>query len=163
MEKERKMKEFLARTTEKLINFKVDDSNAWKTEFKSKWNGFFVKKLSHGNDEGDLKRLFDKHLKSTLIKDVKYKIIKDDTSGYNNAIIYPAAYSNVTENISRDMETLVGHFDYIVKETFVADEVELCDVSPLLSEDSPLDVVDTTISSPADIEEDFMSNKSVDG
>lgn len=162
MEKERKMKEFLARTTEKLINFTVDDTDTQKIEFKSTFNGFFVKKLSHNSDGEDLKRLFDKYLKSTFIKNVKYRVFKDDTMGYNNAIIYPEAYSNVTENMTRDMETLVSHFDYIAKEAFVADEVSLCDVSPLLSEESQLDVVDTTILSPAAIEEDFMGEENID-
>lgn len=162
MEKERKMKEFLERTTEKLINFKVDDINTLKTEFKSKWNGFFVKKLTHDINEDDLKNLFEKHFKSTLIKNVKYKIIRDDNLGYNNAIIYPEAYPEISENMARDMEALVSYLDYIVKESFVADGVELCNVSQLLLESSPLDVVDTTISSPAAIEEDDMNDENID-
>ncbi|CAL9729992.1 FKBP12-associated protein 1 [Monosporozyma unispora] len=153
MEKERKMQEFLARTTAKLVNIKVED-DASKDHFKSEWNGFFVRKLTHGTNEDDLKNLFDKHLKSTLVKDVQYKIVKDTESGYNDAIIYPAEYAKISANAAKDMEALVTHFDYMVKESFIADSVELCDVSELLDESPALSVVDTTIGSPAAIEED---------
>lgn len=98
-----------------------------------------------------MKRLFDKHLKATLIKDPIYHVI-DGNGDHNNAIIYPQVYSNISPNVAKDMDALVGHFDYMVKESFIAEGVELCDVSTLLSEGPSSSVIDTGISSPVSIQ-----------
>lgn len=91
-------------------------------------NGFLIRNLTHGTNEEDLHRIYGEHLKPTLVKSPIYKVLPDR----NIALIFPEFYSDITVNTERDMERLVGHFDFICKEMFIGDSVELCQVDEVL-------------------------------
>lgn len=132
-QKERKLQEFHARTTAKLINFEVQDAES-KIE-AAKNNGFLVQNLVSGNTVEDLKRFFEPHLKHTLVANPQYLILDDSRS----ALIYPENYETASVNTERDMELLVGHFDFMAKEAFLADSIHLCSVDEEIGKrlDSP--------------------------
>ncbi|CAI5104835.1 BBT_HP_G0131790.mRNA.1.CDS.1 [Saccharomyces cerevisiae] len=129
LQKERKAQEFQARTTAKLINFEVQD-----TEPKSG---------VAGNTAEDLRRFFEPHLKHTLVVNPQYLILDDGKT----ALVYPENYETASVNTERDMELLVGHFDFMAKEAFLADSISLCSTeeelerrldTPIIQEDSPV-------------------------
>ncbi|KOG97135.1 Fap1p [Saccharomyces eubayanus] len=141
LQKERKIQEFQARTTAKLINFEVQ--NAEPEVEVAKNNGFLVHSLVKGNGVDNLKRFFEPHLKHTLVAKPQYLIIDDGKT----ALVYPENYEAVSVNTERDMELLVGHFDFMAKEVFLADSISLCSIdeelgrrldSPVAQEDSPV-------------------------
>lgn len=121
LEKERKLKEFEARTTTRLINVEAPQED---NVYHAKYSGFLIKKISPGTTVEDLQRIFGQFLTSTLIVNPQYLIIQDG----KDALIYPENYQEMSAGVERDLETLVGHFDFISKENFIADGVELCDV-----------------------------------
>lgn len=127
IQKEKKTKEFLARTTARLVNIRIEDDDG-SEQFTPKYNGFLIKNLSVGTDEADLERLFGQYIKPTLIKSPQYEILP----GTQTALIYPESYEAISENVERDLEMLVGHFDHMCKEEIVADSVELCSVEEYL-------------------------------
>ena len=90
----------------------------------AKNNGFLVQKLVNGNDVDDLRRFFEPHLKHTLVVKPQYLIIDDGKT----ALVYPENYQEVSVNTERDMDILVGHFDFMAKEAFLADSISLCSI-----------------------------------
>lgn len=141
LQKERKAQEFQARTTAKLINFEVQDTEP-KVEVAKK-NGFLVQNLVAGNTAEDLRRFFEPHLKHTLVVNPQYLILDDGKT----ALVYPENYETASVNTERDMELLVGHFDFMAKEAFLADSISLCSTeeelerrldTPVIQEDSPV-------------------------
>lgn len=119
IEKEKKVQKMESQTTTRLINFpSVEEA---KLEC-AKNNAFLLKNLSTSTTEEDLVRLFAEHLKPTLVKNPHYKMMASD----KKAFIYPEDFADISTNVERDLEALVGHFDYICKENFIGDGVELC-------------------------------------
>lgn len=129
IEKEKKNQRVEALTTTQLINFIAKDDPQLEP---AKYNCFLLKNLSKGITEEDLRRTFADHLKPTLVKNPQFKILESDKS----ALIYPEDYDMASANVERDMEALVGHFDYICKDSFIGDGVELCQVDKVVKESS---------------------------
>ncbi|QLG72493.1 hypothetical protein HG535_0D02010 [Zygotorulaspora mrakii] len=129
LEKERKSDHFESKTTVRLINYTSMDTPKIKPAEK---NAFIIKNIARGTTEQDLERIFSTYLKHTLVKNPRYKL---DAAG-KTAFIFPEDYTNVNVNVQEDLERLVGHFDFIIKDLFVAETVGLCkfDVR-LLAED----------------------------
>lgn len=120
-EKENKIRRSEVQSVTKVLNYTPKNE---PTVELAKFNGFIVRNLAEGTTEKDLERIYGEHLKPTLIKDPVYKTLPESST----ALIFPTNYSNITVNTECDMERLVGHFDFICKETFIGDGVELCQV-----------------------------------
>lgn len=89
------------------------------------------------------KEIFEPHLKHTLVVNPQYLILDDGKT----ALVYPENYETASVNTERDMELLVGHFDFMAKEAFLADSISLCSTeeelerrldTPVIQEDSPV-------------------------
>ncbi|CCD25843.2 Fap1p NDAI_0G00670 [Naumovozyma dairenensis CBS 421] len=127
LEKERKLQEFEARTSKRLVNVEVPEGPT--DNYIAEANGFLIKDLSPGTTVEDLERIFGQYLKSTLIKNPQYLVLQDGKSG----VIYPEDYPTITANVERDFKSLVGHFDVLAKDTFISEGVELCKIDDVLS------------------------------
>ena len=137
LEKERKQKEFEAHTTVTLVNVSADALGGTNSDVAvppGGKNGFLIKNLTSSLTEDDLKSIFGKYLKPTLIKDPEYKIVvsSDTTKG----LIYPTNYKEISRNVVKDMDELVGHLNLLVREDFIGDGVELCNVDKELGDTS---------------------------
>ena len=73
----------------------------------------------------------------------QYLILDDGKT----ALVYPENYETASANTERDMELLVGHFDFMAKEAFLADSILLCSIdeelekrldTPVIQEDAPI-------------------------
>ncbi|CDF89520.1 ZYBA0S04-06216g1_1 [Zygosaccharomyces bailii CLIB 213] len=129
-EKENKLRRSEMQSVTKLVNYTPKHE---PTVELAKFNGFLVRNLTKGTTEHDLERAYDEHLRCTLVKDPIYKMLPKG----NTALIFPTDYANVTMNTERDMERLVGHFDFICKESFIGDGVELCQVDEHIFSEIP--------------------------
>ncbi|QLQ77978.1 hypothetical protein HG537_0A02250 [Torulaspora globosa] len=128
MENDKKAQRMESQTTTRLINF----PSVAETKLKSaENNAFMLTNLSADTAEDDLVRLFAEHLKPTLVKNPQFKVSKSKKTAY----IYPEDYADISTNVERDLEALVGHFDYICKESFIGDGVELCHIDATTLED----------------------------
>ncbi|CCE62793.1 hypothetical protein TPHA_0D01530 [Tetrapisispora phaffii CBS 4417] len=134
LEKERKIQHFESTSQRKYINYEPKEVIV---KSSNDTNGFFIKKISPGITEEDLSEVFGKALKSTLIKNVCYKILPESS----DAIIYPEQYNSITESVHQDLEVLVGHFDFIGKEALIFDSIMLCNVEGYINQIS--DCTDT--------------------
>ncbi|CCK71613.1 Fap1p KNAG_0H01990 [Huiozyma naganishii CBS 8797] len=131
LEKERKMQDFLAKTTTHLINVKLNDDVATGAQHSGQNNAFLIKNISAGTTLQDLKNLFGKYMEKTLIRNPQYQELPEE----NSAIVYPEDYRTISANAVNDMENLVGHINFIVNDAFLADSAELCDASSKLPEE----------------------------
>lgn len=120
-EKEKKAQRFEAQTTTEFVNFIPKEEPQLE---RAKNNAFKLKNVSTGTTKEDLERIFADHLKPTLVKNPQFKI-QDSTK---NGLIYPEDYAEISVNVERDLEALVGHFDYLCKESFIGDGIELCHI-----------------------------------
>lgn len=117
-EKEKKTQRLESQTTTKLINFTLKEEV--KVDLATN-NAFLIRNIARGTTTEDLERAFAEHLKPTLIKNPQYKILDLE----KKALIFPESYATTTVNVERDIAALVGHFDYICKDLFIGDGVEL--------------------------------------
>lgn len=129
-EKESKIRRYEMQSVTNLVNFVPKFE---PTVELAKSNGFLIRNVTQGTDEEDLERIYGEHLRPTLVKNPIYRILSDR----NIALIFPESYLDVTVNTERDLERLVGHFDFICKEMFIGDGVELCQVDEYLQLETP--------------------------
>lgn len=126
LQKDKKQASFEAHATTKLINITPDLTP--EPLSMAKYNGFLIKNVSDFATVEDFQNQLNQYMKPTLIVNPQYKLDKEK----KEAIIYPENYQSISVNVERDMETLVGHFDVILKENFLADSIELCRVDDKL-------------------------------
>lgn len=136
-EKESKIRRYEMQSVTDVVNFVP---KAEPTVELAKSNGFLIRNVTQGTDEKDLERIYGEHLKPTLVKNPIYQVLFDR----NIALIYPESYSDVTVNTEHDLERLVGHFDFICKEMFIGDGVELCQVDEYFHSETPTDISQVT-------------------
>lgn len=128
IEKEKKAQQMESQTTTRLINFTpVEEA---KVEL-AKNNAFMLTNVSSTTTEEDLVRLFADHLRPTLVKNPQFKL----RNSIKAAFVYPEDFADISANVERDLEALVGHFDFICKENFVGDGVELCHIDGPVEEE----------------------------
>lgn len=128
LEKEKKQANFESMTTTRLINFTPEMSP--ELESAAKFNGFLVTNVGEFTSTDDLQNLFAPYLKSTLVVEPQFQILPER----KQAVIYPNKYKEISVNVERDMETLVQHFDFLIKESLLAGGVELCNIENVLAE-----------------------------
>ncbi|CCH59421.1 hypothetical protein TBLA_0B05950 [Henningerozyma blattae CBS 6284] len=129
VQKEKKKQEYEARTHKTLINVEAETQTQ---QSATKYNGFLIKNLVKGTTEEDLERIFGESLKPTLVKDPQYLVMDESHHGF----ICPADYAEISINVERDMEQLIGFFDSLCKEHFIGDIVELCNIDEALLQEN---------------------------
>lgn len=155
-QKERKMKEFESRTTTRLVNISVDNEG-YRTSVPV-YTGFILRNLSNDVTTDELEAMFVQHLKPTLIMEPQYQIVSDDCTENSYALIYPRDYSSISENCVKDMVALVGHFDFLAKDNFVADSVELCNIADELPQER---LATPALESEADEQDHHLKNTQI--
>lgn len=133
LEKDRLNEKLDSQYTTRMINVTSKETPRFES---AENNGFSIVNIASGTTEQDLERIYSAYLKPTLIKNPQYMIVEGEDKG----LIFPEDYADITVNVERDLEELVGHFDYICKESFIGDGVRLCKVDvELLSDNRAVD------------------------
>lgn len=145
IEKERKRQDFLKNNTQHLINVKLSEEDLLSmnnlknrdidSELENAQNGLVVSGLVEGVTVDMIKTKFEPILKSTLLKDIQYEICAKYTM-----LVYPVEYRSISTNVSKDLELIVGFIDCMVKEEFIADGVDICDVREYLEKEKEEEV-----------------------
>lgn len=129
-DKERRAKEYESRTTTRLLNIEADTLGP-ETNFKAKFTGFQIHKLADSVTEEELAAMLLPCFEPTLINDPQIRIIDGADEQTRDALIYPAAYSSVSENCARDIEQILPRIEYLCQDNLVAEKVTLCNIAEL--------------------------------
>lgn len=127
-QKEKKRKEFEA-IPKVLLNIDADDQP--KNVVTN--NGFMISNLTKGLTEDDLEQIFGTCFNGTLIKEPQYLVMENNAHGF----ICPINYPDISVNVERDMEQLIGFLNEICQDKLVGNSVTLCNIDKeLLNDDS---------------------------
>ncbi|SCU90862.1 LAMI_0E03884g1_1 [Lachancea mirantina] len=134
-QREKRKKEMKSSTTHKLVNYPTANFRT-ATPKLAEFNGILIKNVFTGVTELDISEALAIYFKTTLISNPQFRLLET-----GDAIAYPELYGEVSVNVENDIKRLVGHFDVLVRDKFLAEGSTLCKVeTALVAISSSIDV-----------------------